>query len=191
MRGIFESLENRTLFAAGIYEPLVVDGTDGADTILVETQGDFVKLTKNGVTTTHRWKSVFVPGSTPNSGYFAKGISKIVLSGKGGADLLDASKSPVKMEIYGGDGRDTIKGGAFDDMLMGPEKRPANGSTNHPSEFVGDVISGGAGKDNLIAAKEGVGASLHGDAGNDTIWGSEKSDVITLLYDRGDSANAE
>jgi hypothetical protein len=97
MKGIFESLENRTLFAAGLFEPLVVDGTDGADTILVETQGDFVKLTKNGVTTSHRWKSVFIPGSTPNTGYFAKGISKIVLSGKGGDDVLDAGKSPVKM----------------------------------------------------------------------------------------------
>ena len=170
MKGVFESLENRTLFAAGLFEPLVVDGTDGADTILVETQGDFVKLTKNGVTTSHRWKSVFIPGSTPNTCYFAKGISKIVLSGKGGDDVLDAGKSPVKMEVYGGAGRDTITGGALDDMLVGPDKRPTNGSTASPSENYSDAIAGGAGNDLIHAAQRG-GSTLAGDAGNETIWG--------------------
>src|SRR5688572_22878423 len=180
MHRSFEKLENRQLFAGGaFYQPLVIDGTEQHDMIVVEQDGSFLNVTHNGKTTKHRWQSAQVPGgSTPNSPpVWLPGISKIVLSGKGGDDVLDASKSPVKMEIYGGAGRDTITGSAKDDMIVGPDKRPANGSTASASEEFLDVINGMAGND-LIHAAERRGSTLSGGTGNDTIWGSIYNDVI-------------
>jgi Ca2+-binding RTX toxin-like protein len=174
---VFEQLESRQLMSAGIYEPLVINGTDTADSIVLDTDGNFVKVTNNGVTTTHRWKAQYMPGSTPTSGTWLPGISKIVINGKGGDDTLNAANGPVKVEIYGGSGRDTITGSKFDDMLVGPEQRPANGSTVSTSENFSDLITGGAGNDLIHSAMRG-GSSLAGDAGNDTIWGSEYADQI-------------
>ena len=180
MHRSFEKLENRQLFAGGaFYQPLVIDGTEQHDMIVVEQDGAFVNVTINGKPDKYRWQSVAVPGgSTPNSPpTWLPGISKIVLSGKGGDDVLDASKSPVKMEIYGGAGRDTITGSAKDDMILGPDKRPTNGSMASPSETYLDVIDGMGGNDLIHAAERG-GSTLNGGAGNDTIWGSIYNDVI-------------
>lgn len=178
MHGQFEQLETRRLFASAIYEPLIVNGTDAADSILVEKDGDFVKITTNGTTTSHRWKATTIPGSTPDSQILLPGISKLVIYGKSGDDTIDATQSPVTIEAYGGSGRDSISGSAFDDLLMGPEQRPAGGGTTHTSEYNGDVLSGGAGNDNLVAAKFGSGTTLNGGDGNDILWGSDYGDSI-------------
>jgi Ca2+-binding RTX toxin-like protein len=165
------------MFAIGLVEPLKIDGTPDADSIVVARDGEFLNITKNGVTTSHRWKTRTIPGSTPGSQIILKGISKLVIKGFAGNDLLDASQSPVPVEAFGGEGRDTIKGGAAEDFLMGPEER-INGNTNHISENTGDVIYGGGAGDHLIAAVNGVNSSLYGDSGKDTITGSEMADYI-------------
>ena len=77
----------------------------------------------------------------------------LVLTGTDGADVLNGSRSDIKLDLAGGVGNDILRGGK------------AN-----------DVIAGGAGSDKIYG---GAGTNqLYGGAGNDTFFLESASDVV-------------
>ena len=89
-------------------------------------------------------------------------LHKIIFNGGDGKDILDASKTHVDIEAFGGKGKDILTGGSGDDMLYG--------------DAGDDVLSGGKGHDIL---KGGAGHDvLTGGAGADTFYKGE-GDTIT------------
>lgn len=83
----------------------------------------------------------------------ATDVQLVVFDGGDGNDLLDGSHAVLPLVGIGGEGNDTLLGGAGDDTLRG---NPGN-----------DSLVGGAGDDNLI-----------GDAGNDTLIGGDGDDNL-------------
>ena len=89
-------------------------------------------------------------------------LHKIIFNGGDGKDVLDASKTHVDIEAYGGKGKDILIGGSGDDMLYG--------------DAGDDVLSGGKGNDIL---KGGAGHDvMTGGVGADTFYKGE-GDIIT------------
>src|SRR5689334_1918787 len=108
----FEQLEDRRLMAAQLIAidpviiaiqptPLVVNGTPYGDTISIyRDASNNIAVYENGVTNTY-------------SPYF---VSKIVVNANGGNDSVYSSSNVGEpMEIYGGDGNDTLYGGNLND----------------------------------------------------------------------------
>jgi len=89
-------------------------------------------------------------------------LNKIIFKGGDGNDWLDATKTHVKIEAYGGKGDDKLWGGSGDDILKGDQGD--------------DILSGGKGDDKLYG---GAGHdTLTGGAGHDTFY-VDHSDTIT------------
>ena len=91
------------------------------------------------------------------------GISRSLLTGGAGNNVLDASGFTGQSTLDGGAGNDTLLGGSGDDYLIG-------GAGN-------DSLNGGGGND-VLTALGGAGATLIGVTGNDTIYGSDGPDSI-------------
>ena len=111
---LFESLESRKLFSmgAGGTFPLVVNGTAGNDTILVTQSSDVISVNVNGTVTTHKtfWT---IPGSTPGSSQGEWTMTKVVVNGLGGNDVLYGRAGNDR--FIGGAGADRFDGGAWRD----------------------------------------------------------------------------
>jgi hypothetical protein len=138
---------------------LVWRGTAGDDEYLFEeldpTTLRVTVVRENGVAV---GQSLVIPEIT--------GIVQVLLGS--GDDRLDASGVLTKpLRIYGGDGNDTLIGGAADDFIDadGPEGRG------------NDWIDGGAG-DDVIYADGPEGYDPDDAFGRDTIYGGEGDDVI-------------
>lgn len=178
MSANFEHLETRRMLAnAPMPVDWVVQGTNAADLITITQNGNTVTVNNNGVVTTHVAVGYYAPGPSPNQQIGVVGLNKIIIHGRNGYDQLLADDTvQVPMEIYGGYGRDTIKGGAKDDLLKGFVQ------TNDPMnaiEYIGDEIHGNSGDDTIYAFEYGIRSILHGNDGDDFIWGSDYNDVIT------------
>jgi PKD repeat protein len=121
---------------------LFVGGTTGDDTIRVIQQGTSgnYEVTING-----RSKGVFAP------------TGRIIIFAQGGNDSVNVPNSlPLPVEMYGGDGNDTMNGGAGADLIVG--------------QAGNDQLGGGAGRDILIG---GSGLDrLDGHADDDVLIGS-------------------
>ena len=165
---LFETLENRKYMAAnGSYSPLYIHGTEAADVITISQSGNMLTVVNNGVTKTYPTYYT-IPGSTPGSVIASYGISKVVVQGYGGNDTLKGDATVQEpMEIYGGLGGDSIRGGAKNDSLYGHVANSA--------QFGGpDTLDGGDGNDVLYGSLYSA-ATLYGGAGNDTLHGSISS----------------
>jgi uncharacterized delta-60 repeat protein len=124
---------------------LKIQGTQKDDKIILRRDPDGLEV-------------LSIPGRFPLSAF-----SRIEISGSGGDDLIDASSSPVPVFADGGDGNDSILGGAAADSLLG-----SNGRDTLFGGRGDDTLSGGNGNDYLSG---GAGADhLFGDAGNDQIY---------------------
>jgi hypothetical protein len=90
------------------------------------------------------------------------GIEGILLTGGGGADVVNASGATVSVTLIGGDGNDTLTGGTANDLLQG-----GNGN---------DSLMGGTGNDRL----EGQDGNddLTGGAGTDALLGGTGTDRV-------------
>ncbi len=92
---------------------------------------------------------------------FSNPLLKISVQGGDGNDSIIGSLS-VANSLIGGDGADTLTGGALIDTLDG-----ANGN---------DSINGGDGNDSILG-RDGADR-INGDGGNDTILGGDGADIV-------------
>ena len=165
---------------------LRVNGSSAADVIGVGRRGNDYHVTVNRVTRI----------------FSAASVSSIQVYGYDDSDVIQFSPTGViGAYIEGGNGNDSIYGGAGDDVInAGPgndtvftgngTNRVAGGDGNDSITggdgrdrlFGGagnDVINGGAGRD-IISGDEGNDI-LVGNASNDTIYGGEGDDILNGL----------
>ena len=114
----------------------LVRGTPGDDTILVRS----AEVEVNGETDTFT------------------AIEVVSANGFGGQDLLDASASTAVVNLFGGPGPDTVRGGSGADSLYGDD---------FGTDGDVDVVAGGPGND-----------SLGGGPGNDDLDGGDGADSL-------------
>ena len=126
---------------------LYVGGTNGDDTIRVIQHG---KTGDYEVTLNGQSKGTFSP------------TGRIIIFGQAGNDNISVPNSiTLPVEMYGGDGNDTLSGGAGNDILVGGAGT--------------DQLTGGAGRDLLI-----------GGAGTDHLVGNGDDDILigsATIYD--------
>jgi hypothetical protein len=97
---------------------------------------------------------------------------KYVVYGRESGDRLTASGNlNVPVEFHGGDGRDYLAGGRFDDTMFGD-----NGNDTILTGDGDNTAFGGNGNDNITA--RGGSDLLVGDGGNDRLQGGSGSDII-------------
>jgi Ca2+-binding RTX toxin-like protein len=101
-----EGLEDRLNLSSYIYNgDLYIVGTNGADTVNVSYQGEYIKVVENGVT---RW-------------FYADNVwgGEIRFWGYAGNDFFNSDISDLNVIAYGMDGNDILFGDAGDDILVG------------------------------------------------------------------------
>ena len=156
-----EPLEARRLASAS---PLVINGTDGADTIRIRQSGSTLTVTRNGANTTRKTADV----------------SSVVVNGRGGADSITADDSvKVRLTLSGGPGNDMLRGGSAADVLRGDSGNDTiqggGGNDQVHGNDGNDSLSGNAGDDRLWAG-----------AGDDTLDGGDGADVLVSIGGAGD-----
>jgi uncharacterized delta-60 repeat protein len=160
---------------------LVIDGTDGADVVLVQAATGGVNVTTGTIVNEFyalmTGKSIQVNGGAGNDSItlasdvtFASiidaGDGNDTVQGGAGADTINA-----------GAGNDLVTGGNGDDFITGGAGADAIGGQGGNDIILGgdgaDVLSGGAGRDLLVG---GVGIDLiSGDAEDDIVIGGTTS----------------
>lgn len=89
-------------------------------------------------------------------------VRRVTADGGTGDDVIDGSGTTVALELFGGDGNDTVTGGTAADVLFGG--------------IGDDILSGGAGADSLFG---GHGHDrLAGGRGRDVLSGDDGDDVL-------------
>jgi ELWxxDGT repeat protein len=154
---------------------LIVIGTSGNNNILVEPDGENIKVVVDGEDTFYsqdRFHSIRVDGAGGNDIIKIQGLSlPATLNGGAGDDVIYGANGADR--INGGDGNDWLSGGANNDTLYG--------------DAGNDRIFGGDGKDYIVA---GAGNDvIRGGTGRDRIFASgsidnfrsNKGDLITLV----------
>ena len=120
---------NMTFAPPLVSNPLVINGTDGNDDILVQSGGGVLSVYVNSVPTNYR----------------STDVTGIQINGLDGIDVLNARGVTVPVTINGGLGNDWILGGAGNDLLTGDAGNDTiNGGPGN------DTIDGGMGSDSLI-----------------------------------------
>jgi hypothetical protein len=128
---------------------LTINGTSSIDTIALTGSSRKLVVTANGAT---------VFGSPFN------GVSRIVVNGLDGDDRIDASAISIPVNLFGGNGNDTLTGGGGDDSISGGAGDDAiNGGAGV------DILHGDDGNDTLTASDGIADTMVDGGAGNDTI----------------------
>lgn len=144
-------------------DDLVVSGTEGDDSYLF-TQVD---------ATTISLKTLKENGVEFNSSaeVYSGVTGGIQVYAGSGNDKIDATGLTTKnATLFGGDGNDSIFGGAQDDVIYADG---AEGSSP-------DVIAGGSGNDTIVSdGAEGVGDQIAGDDGDDLILAGASNDTIS------------
>lgn len=133
----------------------VIRGTDGADSVVVETIEDNFRLTLNG-------SQSLIPVYLVD-GVFIKGLAE--------NDTVDLSDTAIPARVIGDEGNDTILGGSAADIL--------SGSSGNDSIVAGDghdIVRGGAG-DDVLNGGDGFD-SLYGGNGGDTLDGGLAADTL-------------
>jgi uncharacterized delta-60 repeat protein len=98
---------------------------------------------------------------------YVEPVSRVVIFGQSGDDVINAASSPVPVEIYGGAGNDTLTGGTRNDILIG-----SGGADRLVGNGGRDVLIGGRGADRIL-----------GDADEDVLVGgytAHDGDLLAL-----------
>jgi hypothetical protein len=135
---------------------VVINGTTGCDVIKVTYSSSKYTITSNGVTV----------GSFANS-LSGKAVDRIIVNGGAGNDCItiDSSvTSAVMCELYGGEGNDTLTGGAnCSNILVGGNGRDMLVGGGLRDVLIGgngaDSINGGAGDDLVVAGSTAFDAN--------------------------------
>ena len=177
--------------------PLVINGTAGNDVISVaELKGGVVQVTMNDVVLQYSLQSATdmqIFGWAGDDKIYLTGlVRRVLVDGGTGNDWIDArgvASSKATLNLRGGEGNDTIIGGAGhdsldggngDDLLVGSVGNDTLLGGNGNDFLVGgsdnDVLDGGAGDDVLLGGSGND--SLKGGDGNDTLIGGGGTDVL-------------
>ena len=165
-RNVLETLEGRQLMSVSWSSGnLTVNGTNSADTIVVDTMPfasgmRLISVTENNVMT-QPWTPMVMS-------------KKITVNGKGGADNINCGKvEEMSVTVDGGTGNDTIQGGSKNDTLKGGD----NNDTIYGRDG-NDTLDGGNNDDTLIG---GWGADKFiGGGGIDTVDYGARTDSLFL-----------
>jgi len=160
---------------AAIGNQNAVGGTEGNDRIIVTWTNDYVSVPDGafGHFTIKR-----------NHNTIETTSKDLTLDAKGGDDLIWIQSIPddadARISIYGGDGNDTVIGGAEPDKIFAGEGNDVvsagDGKDTVYGEAGDDSIRGG-GSNDLLDGGDGAD-TLRGDAGNDNIAGGANSDRL-------------
>ncbi|HUE71253.1 MAG TPA: hypothetical protein VMP01_10240 [Pirellulaceae bacterium] len=135
---------------------LMVAGTDGRDTIVVQSVRGGLRVLLNG----------------ERFGPFDDVQAIVIDAGAGNDTVVIAGNIRIDAEIFGGEGNDTLIGGKGNDILSGDA-----GNDTLIGNGGDDVLSGGDGRDVLIG---GNGNDLlDGGAGNDVLIGGNGNDQLS------------
>src|SRR4051794_2204848 len=102
---------------------------------------------------------VVVPGAQ----YTCPGVARVIVFAGAGADTVTGGALTIPAAISGGDGNDSLAGGAAADAVNGDAGNDGVGGGGG-----NDMLDGGAGDDNL-----------NGAAGTDTVKGGDGDDALT------------
>lgn len=161
---------------------LFIDGTDGADTISVQSSNDEVTVNFNGVAITQSIPALQQLLDELEQGFGS--VPVIIVRSAGGDDQITFSGSgPLNFRAEAGDGSDTIIGGVANERIFGG---PGNDSVvaGGGNDFVAggddvDQIFGNDGADTIDG--DGNNQQLSGDSDDstpDTVNGGPGQDVI-------------
>lgn len=133
-----EALEERRMLSVSVKNKILfITGSDRADRARVEAKGKKVAVFENG-----RRKLILV-----------KGIKYVRVTGKGGNDTIDLSKSPLRGVIVGGNGDDALTGSPFNDVIDGGDGKDRiyglAGDDDLDGDDDSDIIDGGDGNDRI------------------------------------------
>jgi Ca2+-binding RTX toxin-like protein len=151
---------------------------DGADTVTAAGSGDDTIFGGTG--------SDSLLGNDGNDSIYGEGDNDTIYGGAGN-DIL-TSGSGENDSLYGGDDDDSLtvdgvgraEGGNGNDNIQTSGTVSAFGGEGNDTvtSFGFDTIFGGTGNDSLNAAFSGLGLTMNGDAGNDTLQGSSADDML-------------
>lgn len=170
MKLICEHLEERctpTTASLDFAGNIVVVGTAGRDTITVVSTNIAAVNVKDGAT------SIGVFDMT--------GGGRVIIHGLGDRDFIQGT-GVVPMDVFGGDGNDTIYGTTGDDVLRGD-----GGNDLIDGRSGNDVLIGGYGKDTLVGGAGddilvgGDTARSYDDLANDSAAWVASGDINDLL----------
>ena len=177
---------------------------NGVSAQIKETGSDYilVEITNTGNNPLNLNGHVFDVGFTANTDLSSERFESVKL------ELQDASYGSIKLEkddigfeitgateggsgddtLYGGSGKDELKGKGGDDTLYGDsgddELEGGSGDDRLYGEAGGDELKGSSGADILEGGSDND--ELFGGAGNDTLTGGDGNDVFAwTLADRG------
>ncbi len=148
---MIETLEGRRLFAGPgsveiVFGNLMIEGTDAADTIQLQSDPGVIHVNLNGQV----------------SAFNTTDFNGIRIDGRAGGDLIVLGKKlSMNAVIFGGGGNDTISGGAGNDTIFG-----GNGNDHIDGREGNDYIDAQTGNDHI---QDYLGQNVcHGGAGDDT-----------------------
>lgn len=165
-----ESVEARRMLSADVsHGVLTIEGTRRADTIVL---------------TMDSTKTLRVRIGNTESTFLKKSFSKIRINGGFGDDLItigsDQKPISIQTSISGGDGSDTLIGGAGNDTVSGGSGADliagAGGNDEINGDNGADDLHGGDGRDSVCGGRGDD--QLHDDAGRDSIYGNAGNDLI-------------
>ena len=156
--------DNDQLFDGGVFRSgdiVHVHGSAVADTVSI-SNGTAMNVTLNGVTHT-----------------FGANVSEVHVRTQAGDDTVSSANSR-NLWAFGGDGSDSLTGGAGNDWLSGGDGRDTLDGRGAIDWMEGDdgddVMTGGAGDDAMFG---GAGYDrLEGESGDDFISGDDDPDLI-------------
>lgn len=162
--------------------PLTINGTAGADDIMLEREGTDLLVTLNGVESTQSLASISTITINGGDGddwiLIQTGVPAVSVNGGNGNDSITGGDSPDLLR--GDDGSDTLVGVGGGDTLYGGwggDSMYGGGSADSLLGGLGiDILSGGGNNDTLLGGNGTDG--ILGDAGNDYIEGRGKADII-------------
>lgn len=172
---------NKSVFSGGVFQTadgtVHIHGTPAADSISIG-QSDNVDVVFNGA----------------NFAFAPSGVSAVRVRAHAGNDSVVSGIAADKaFAAFGGDGNDTITGGAGADVIYaGYGDDLLNGGAGNDTlhgDNGSDVINGQAGNDALYsgmntASYGGYGDALYGGDGNDALYGDDGTDLL-----RGEAGN--
>lgn len=144
--------------------PLVIRGTEGADSIRVTAEGSLYMIV----------------GSGPVSFVEAANVGSITIEALGGNDKVEVGPGVMAASIVGGTGDDSVIGGDGNDTVYGGDGNDTvsgNGGNDWLlGNFGNDLIDGGVGMDQI---QGGLGSdTLRGGTDDDSLIGGDQSDVL-------------